>query len=146
MKQVLIITIFAISSLHLNAQQTAVEQDVRQLLELTGAAKLGIQAMEMMITQFQQGAPDAPNEFWTEFKKEIKPESLVNLLVPIYKKHFTQAEIKQLIAFYQTPIGKKVTATLPAVTQESMVAGQQWGQQIGAKVVQQLQEKGYIKN
>ncbi|WP_323973541.1 DUF2059 domain-containing protein [Aeromonas hydrophila] len=42
----------------------------------------------------------------------------------IYRKHFTEAELKQLIAFYQSPIGKKSLDTMPAIFQESSLVGQ----------------------
>ncbi|UBQ51286.1 DUF2059 domain-containing protein [Aeromonas hydrophila] len=42
----------------------------------------------------------------------------------IYRKHFTEAELKQLIAFYQSPVGKKSLDTMPAIFQESALVGQ----------------------
>ncbi|ABK38947.1 DUF2059 domain-containing protein [Aeromonas hydrophila] len=42
----------------------------------------------------------------------------------IYRKHFTEAELKQLIAFYQSPVGKKSLDTMPAIFQESSLVGQ----------------------
>lgn len=146
MKQILILAFFVLASFSANAQKTTIEEDIRQFLELSGSANVGVQVMETMTGQFKQMLPQVPEAFWTEAMKEFSPETLVNLIIPIYKKHFTQEEIKQLIAFYKTPVGQKVAATLPAVTQESMQAGQQWGQEIGQKVAQKLQEKGYIKN
>ena len=38
-------------------------------------------------------------------------------------RHFSSAELRQLISFYQSPIGQKIITELPAVTQESMEAG-----------------------
>lgn len=42
----------------------------------------------------------------------------------IYRKHFTEAELKALIAFYQSPVGKKSLDTMPAIFQESSLVGQ----------------------
>ena len=85
-------------------------------------------------------------KFWDDFAKEIKAEDLVNLIIPIYDKYYTEDDIDQLISFYNTPTGKKMIETLPIVTQESMTAGQAWGKLIGEKVIQQLTEKGYLNN
>ncbi|MGL6555255.1 DUF2059 domain-containing protein [Aeromonas dhakensis] len=41
----------------------------------------------------------------------------------IYRKHFTEAELKELIAFYQSPVGKKSLDTMPAIFQESSLVG-----------------------
>lgn len=146
MKQLIIIAFLLTANLSLSAQQTTIEEDIRQMMELSGAGKLGIQVMEAMSTQFQRSLPEVPTEFWKEVMKEVNPDKMIDLIIPIYKKHFTQAEVQQLITFYKSPIGQKVSATLPAVTAESMEVGEQWGQEIAAIALKRLQEKGYIKN
>ena len=66
-------------------------------------------------------------------------------MVPIYDKYYTEEEINQIIAFYNSPVGKKMISTMPLVMQESMAAGQAWGKQLAAKVAQELKENGYEK-
>jgi uncharacterized protein len=78
-------------------------------------------------------------EFWDAFRTEIDTEELVRRIIPVYDKHFTQDEIRQLIAFYQTPIGAKFVAELPSLTQESMQIGMEWGQEIATKAVKKIQ-------
>jgi hypothetical protein len=114
-------------------------QDIRSLLELTGSAKLGIQVMSQMLDAFKKASPEVPEEFWAELMKEVDPESMISLIVPIYEKHLTHEDIKGLIAFYETPLGRKVTGVLPAIAQESMAAGQQWGMEIARKVQAKLE-------
>lgn len=55
--------------------------------------------------------------------------------------HFTQDEIRQLIAFYQTPLGTKLIEKLPAITQESMTIGMKWGEEIAAKAMAKLEAR-----
>jgi hypothetical protein len=38
----------------------------------------------------------------------------------IYARHFSASELRELIAFYRTPIGKKAISVLPQVTSEIM--------------------------
>jgi uncharacterized protein len=45
--------------------------------------------------------------------------------------------------FYKTPIGKKTIEILPQLTQDSMVAGQKWGQKIGELAAEKMKEKGF---
>jgi len=47
---------------------------------------------------------------------------------------------------YETPAGKRLVEKLPIVMQESMKAGEIWGQELGEKVVNKMLEEGYIKN
>jgi hypothetical protein len=67
------------------------------------------------------------------------------MVIPIYEKYYTETDINQLITFYNSPIGKKMIATMPQIMQESMTAGQSWGKQIRQRVLAQLKEKGYLK-
>jgi len=123
----------------------AFSKDIFRLLELTGSAKIGIQVMSQMIASYKQAMPNVPDDFWTELMSEIDEKSLIDLIIPIYKKHYTPEDIKGIIAFYETPIGKKTISVLPKITEDSMLAGREWGLQIGAKVQDKLTKKGYNK-
>ncbi len=123
----------------------AKQRDIRRLLDLTGSGKLGVRVAGQMIDQFRTLHPNVPGEFWDEFKKEIKPDELNELVVPIYEKHFNHDDILELIRFYQSPVGQKLTTALPQITQEAMTAGQQWGQNLARKCQQRLKEKGYVQ-
>ncbi len=122
-------------------EAAAKRQDIRKLLELTGAAKIGQQIAAQMIPMFKQANPQAPPAFWNEVQKEFNPESMIELVIPIYDKHLTHDDIKGLIAFYQSPLGRKMAAATPQIAQESMQAGQQWGLQIAQRIQKRLEEQ-----
>jgi uncharacterized protein len=42
------------------------------------------------------------------------------LYYPLYDKHFTEAELKDLVAFHKSPIGRKFTQVTPQLMQEAM--------------------------
>ncbi len=44
--------------------------------------------------------------------------------VPLYARHFTAAELRQMSAFYKTPVGMKVISTMPQLAGESMQISQ----------------------
>jgi hypothetical protein len=122
-------------------EAAAKRQDIRKLLELTGAAKIGQQIAAQMIPMFKQGNPQVPQKFWDEVQKEFNPESMLELVIPIYDKNLTHEDIRGLIAFYQSPLGRKMAAVTPQITQESMQAGQQWGMQIAQRIQKRLEEQ-----
>ena len=68
-------------------------------------------------------------------------DEMIELVVPIYDKYLTHDEIKIIITFYETPVGKKMIAVLPQIMQESMAAGQQWGKEIGERVVERRETR-----
>jgi uncharacterized protein len=120
------------------------EQDITKLMKMTGSDDLGMQVMFSMVEQFKQILPDVPAEYWDAFFKEVSGDDLINLIVPIYSKHFTHEEILAIIAFYETPTGRKMTEKLPVISEESMMAGQQWGMEIAEKLQKKLTDDGYL--
>ncbi len=114
----------------------------RKLLELSGAGEMGKMVSDQLIGQLSQTMPDVPQEFWDEFRKEVKPETLTELIIPVYERHFTPPDIDQLIAFYESPIGRKLVEKQPALVQDAMQVGQRWGQDLGMQVARRLQERG----
>ncbi|MEW6209522.1 MAG: DUF2059 domain-containing protein [Acidobacteriota bacterium] len=52
---------------------------------------------------------------------------------PLYDKYFTEEELKDLVAFYETPTGQKSIKVMPALFQESFQKAQEW---IGPKIIE----------
>lgn len=50
---------------------------------------------------------------------------LIELLAPVYARHFTQADLDAMVAFWSTPTGRKNLEVSGALNQESFVAIQQ---------------------
>ena len=65
-------------------------------------------------------------------------ESFLPFIYPVYHKYLTLEEIKGLVRFYKTPLGRKTISVMPRMTQECMKAGQVWGQSFGAKLDQRV--------
>ena len=126
------------------AQDNAKTKDMKKLLELTGAVKVGIQMMNTSIEAQRQTNPNIPQEFWDEFMKQITEDAFVEMVMPIYDKHYTHPEIQELIAFYQTPVGKKTITVLPLIAQESMEAGQKLGMQIAQNIIEKMKADGKL--
>jgi hypothetical protein len=55
----------------------------------------------------------------SELDARLDFEKLKPIYLKIYKDHFTEEEIDQLIALYLTPAGKLLAAKMPLVSQES---------------------------
>jgi uncharacterized protein len=51
-------------------------------------------------------------------------EELEAETVAIYARHFTEDEMHQVSAFYKSPVGAKMLASMPQLMQESMLASQ----------------------
>ena len=75
--------------------------------------------------------------------KEVMGSS-VDLLVPIYKNHFTEQDLKEAIELYKTPIGKKISEKTPIIAQETMQASMQWGMELAEKM-QSIRNKVFLQ-
>ena len=73
-----------------------------------------------------------------EFTKDVMG-SLIDLLVPVYKKHFSEQDLKDAIEMYNTPIGKKISEKTPIIAQETMQASMQWGMELSQKMQKYIQ-------
>jgi len=117
---------------------------IRHLLELTGAARLAMRGMEAMVPAQRAVNPQIPSAFWDAFLARARRDvrQLVDSMVPIYASHFSQAELEELVRFYETPVGRRLNEVQPLIVQESMEAGQRWGATIGREVGESLARSG----
>src|SRR5690348_8393007 len=106
---------------HTNAagSLSAKHQDTEKLMELVGTRQIlrdiFDQDIDAQIAAMRHARPDVPDQFWqdftVEFKRQASPDELMKAILPIYDKHFTHQEIRQLIAFYQSPLGRDRKST-----------------------------------
>jgi hypothetical protein len=54
--------------------------------------------------------------------------------VRIWQERLTAAEMRELAAFYATPLGRRLLVMLPEVTAESTRFGQEWGRRVAQDV------------
>jgi hypothetical protein len=57
--------------------------------------------------------------------------TLLDLAVPEYDKNFTREEIRGLIQFYESPLGKKAITVVPQLMAELQTKGRKWGEDLG---------------
>ena len=117
---------------------------IQDMLARTKAVDLAMQAMESSIGAQRSANPRIPAVFWDRFLARAKAErgDFEAMIGGIWDRHFTSAELRELLAFYDTPVGRKTLEVMPALSQESMLAGQQWGQRLGMKVGAELEAEG----
>lgn len=118
---------------------------VRQLIERSRTAEQMLTVMEAAMPSQRAASPGIPAVFWDRFLVEARARQgeLVDMIGEIWARHFTTDDLRQLLAFYDTPLGRKLLATQPVIAQESMLAGQQWGQRIGMAVGAKLEAEGH---
>jgi uncharacterized protein len=122
------------------AGKSAKETKARRLLELMRAADMAMQSVDAMIGAMQSSMGQS-EEFWTEFRAQIKPDELLELLVPVYAENLEESDLDGLIAFYESPVGKRYVEKQGLILQQSMLAGQKWGEQLAMRAIEKMQER-----
>ena len=95
----------------------------------------------------RQVRPDIPDRVLNVLPEEVDAVTkdnlgdLTELIIGLYHKHFTGDEIKEMIRFYSTPLGKKTIEVMPVLMTESFQAGQQWGQSLGPDIQARIQSR-----
>ena len=121
-------------------------ESIHTLLEITGVVKLVDQMVQQMFEMFAKQQPSVPADAWERMKKKMKAEDLVEQMIPVYDKYYTQEDIDGMIAFYRTPLGQKVVRTLPDVSREGFEIGQAWGNRKAEEVLNELKAEGLTKD
>jgi len=117
---------------------------IRRLLTVTRAAELAVAAMEATVPAQRAANPKIPKEFWDEFLARARKDMprFIDMLVPVYDSHFSKPQLEQLVAFYESPLGRHVAQVQPEIAIQSSQIGQKWGAELGAAVGQDLQKRG----
>ena len=119
----LLIAFALIFSFSITAQeQSEFKEETIQFIKMTGSADLFTSAID------QVGAM-VPADKKEAYKKEARAtlDDLYSDLADIYMKEFTHEDVKELVAFYKTDLGKKLASKQGLLAQKGMSAGQSWG-------------------
>jgi len=116
-----------------------VQKDILTLMDVTGEMEQQKQFPALLLNQFRQRMPQLPAEFWDRVAPKISSDELTASLVPVYAKHMTKEDVKGLIEFYQSPLGKRYVQARAAMQQETQQASMAWVQKVQMAVVLELQ-------
>ena len=104
-----------------------------EFIKITGAGT----AFENAIDQIGAMVPETNKAAYiAEANGTLDP--LYGKMAELYMAEFTQDEIKELVAFYHTDLGKKLATKQLSLTQKGMAFGQSWGMEV-QKIAQKHQ-------
>ena len=121
----------------------AKKEAMKELMQVSGEAQMAElnanYVARRLIKNLKNSKPNidpkvidiAKEECETVIHEEIViKESYQPYFYHIYHKYFTFEEIKELIQFYKTPLGRRLVAIMPKMSDESIEASELWRQQI----------------
>jgi len=109
------------------AEQRALARELVQLVQPESSYRAGLEQMtEQMLPSIQAQAQASGKALPADFKKrftaallEVVPyQELMGWSANLYAERFTASELRELIAFYRTPLGQKISLILPELMGE----------------------------
>ncbi|MDP6038480.1 MAG: DUF2059 domain-containing protein [Candidatus Latescibacteria bacterium] len=101
---------------------------IQDTIEQSFAAAKQMLPAQMQKMQHQMGKSDSDPEALVKSEKmmdmisqELSWEKLKDQYIALYADVFTEAELKGLLAFYESPIGQKFVNKQPELTKRSMI-------------------------
>lgn len=135
----------AAPSVSAQAPSNEYKATLEKMLEVSGSMASAKAMVPQMISMLKQQSPSVSASFWDGFQKKWEGKfagRLAELYAPIYQKYLTLDDLKKIVAFYESPVGKKLGTSTPAMMAEGMQMGQKLGMEIATELQQELQAQG----
>ena len=150
----LLLVTFAAFSCKLNAQSvevpegtdTAFIEAVDKFMEVSGSKTTLKAQFPLIINNFRIMLEGISDDVFAKIEAKFQVVFLkraVELYAPFYERYYTLEDIKGLIAFYETELGRKVARTTPSLSTDLYKAGEQLGIMVLKSIVEDLRTEGY---
>ena len=101
---------------------------LKKIMTLSGSSASSEAIMSQFMSSMQKGPFQQDEAYWKDFAAKWTQkieDKVMEVYAPIYQQHMTLDELKKVVAFYESPAGKKLGETASAVANESMPMIQQ---------------------
>ncbi|AWI89085.1 DUF2059 domain-containing protein [Methylobacterium sp. DM1] len=115
----------------------------REVMLSSGIARSFDSIIPTMADQIRKNAvtrPDLAKDLDEVLKSldpemELQKQRLINIAARIYAKRLTEAELKDIVAFFRSPAGKRYVETQPQVLDDMVGAMQDWTQEVSEYIM-----------
>jgi hypothetical protein len=89
------------------------------------------------------------NDVATQLKAEYAPRvaEILNEVAKMYAARFTEAELKDVLAFYKSAVGQKIILQEPQILDQSVAFAESWAdkfsQEVAARIRAEMKKKGH---
>ena len=126
---------------HADAPNGAARELTQLVMPKDGYQKMMQQMSESMVEGMSRSGAQVPKDFpsrmLTVVQEALPYDEQVSFMTKLYASRFSEAELKDMVAFYKTPTGNKLVRELPGIMRESAV----WASELLPKRLPQLMSK-----
>ena len=132
----LIVAILFIAQTGFSQVDEVYKKQVLKLVEMSDTATQIKQANTQILTMI----PEAKHaEFTKDFDATLP--SLYDEMTVSYMEVYTKEDIKAMIAFYESPVGQKITAKSADLSAKTSEIGKKWGEGLQAMVMKYMEQQ-----
>lgn len=117
-------SVLLLFALHGHAE-TATDDSIKEFFTASGQEAQLIEGVQSILPALRQIAKDMPEEL---FRELTRTDTVAASVIPIYRKYFSEEEIRELIAFFKTPLGSKYAKLAGTIQREGMEINARRGQ------------------
>ncbi len=135
---------------HSQQPSAAAMATAKELIASTGSAAVFnpliagvVEQAKLLFLQQNPALASDLNEIANQMRTDLAPRfvDLTDEMARLYATHFTDQELKAILVFYQSPVGKKLLAQQPTVVDDSMRFAQDWANKLSDQVIAKMREE-----
>jgi len=135
---------------HSQQPSAAAMATAKELIASTGSAAVFnpliagvVEQAKLLFLQQNPALANDLNEIANQMRTDLAPRfvDLTDEMARLYATHFTDQELKAILVFYQSPVGKKLLAQQPTVVDDSMRFAQDWANKLSDQVIAKMREE-----
>lgn len=128
-----------------NSNQTKeYKETLKKIMVLSGGTSAMDGVLPSLKSNFSAINPELDEAYWNEFilnwKQKIE-EKMLEAYVPIYQKKLTLNELNKVVAFYESPVGKKIGEIAPVLMTETLPIMQQLAQEMAMELMGKVKKQ-----
>ena len=154
-----VVVALALSSPAAYAQQPSASAmaTAKEVVNVSGATMMFnpliagvVEQAKLLFLQQNPGLAKDLNEIVIKLRNDLNPrlDELNVEMARLYATRFTEPELKEVLAFYSSPTGKKMLVEQPQIVDQSLKFAQEWANKLSDEVVgkmrEELKKRGHV--
>ncbi len=124
-------------TLEASAQAQKGDDAYRSVLEQYMVASGSMASCDAMLDMLFQSMPQLPEPKLLEIRKKATA-SLIEQLMPAYKRYLSVDDLKAAMAFYETPAGQRIQKSQKPLMQDAMQVGHKFGMELQKMIMEAM--------
>jgi hypothetical protein len=101
-------------------EHPATPEQIREYFLIGNLDQTWKQPLNQIVQMVRRTSPPwIPESYWQDVEKTLKASNLLEQIIPIYQRYYSQEDMDALITFYRSPVGQRLMAASPLAIADS---------------------------